>query len=243
MGKTRFRSNLLLRLLEYLSYLICFALFIVLMLDVWDKFSKKLTNMGVAFQENDVQDKELPCVTICPWPAFRSRNFSFTSETFLKQTFNLEDIIRISAMTQLNNASLFYTEEIRSVNLGRCYLIRYLKRLSSTERISITVQKQMDLIGGTQFWTKCIFFPWKDRNEFAAIVTFYFSFLNYNVDGGCKMVGYEFIQVVLAVNVNIHLFVCWCKVRTHSNSWEEKKEMAVSNVKNDQQIFEWYWTR
>ena len=152
MDKTRLRTSLLLRLFESTSYLVCFVLFIVLMLDVWDKFSKKMTNMGVVFQEKDVELKELPCLTICPWPAFRERNFSFSTETFKDRTFNQNEILWESLMPNFSDPSLYQIEEIKSVNLGRCYLVRYLKKLSSTtDKVFVTVQKQMDLTGFRKF--------------------------------------------------------------------------------------------
>jgi hypothetical protein len=55
------------------------------MLDVWDKYDKKKTSTGVVNSEENTENKALPCLTICPWKAFRNRGFYFTNETFYNQ--------------------------------------------------------------------------------------------------------------------------------------------------------------
>ena len=46
---------------------LCFALFILLTLDVFNKFFKGMTNVGIVSQGIDNSSKVLPCVTLCPW--------------------------------------------------------------------------------------------------------------------------------------------------------------------------------
>ena len=60
-----FRTNF--RLFKILTLFLCFALFILLTLDVFNKFFKGMTNVGIVSQGIDNSSKVLPCVTLCPW--------------------------------------------------------------------------------------------------------------------------------------------------------------------------------
>ena len=53
--------------------IICMAMFLVLMEDVWNKFQSKLINTGVQFRSEMMTKKQLPHLTICPWPHFKSK--------------------------------------------------------------------------------------------------------------------------------------------------------------------------
>ena len=51
------------------------------MIDVWTKFTKGMTNVGVRFRDEEIKEKMLPCLTACPWNAFKKPGKKFT-ETF-----------------------------------------------------------------------------------------------------------------------------------------------------------------
>ena len=36
----------------------------------------------------ELEDKRLPCLTICPWAAYKKEGFHYSNEDFLKNTFN-----------------------------------------------------------------------------------------------------------------------------------------------------------
>ena len=111
------------------------------MLDVWDKFSKKITSTGVIKQEKNVLEKPLPCLTICPWKAFRVRGFHFTNQTYYDQTYNLSELVFQDTLAN------FSVQEINSVFLGRCFMFCYQQNVSGIGKASINLRKQMDLLG------------------------------------------------------------------------------------------------
>ncbi len=56
------------------------------MIDVWQKFTKGMTNVGVRFRDEELSEKMLPCLTACPWNAFKKPGKKFTRKT-LQLTF------------------------------------------------------------------------------------------------------------------------------------------------------------
>jgi hypothetical protein len=49
----------------------CLALFLLLMTDVWNKFSLKVTSTGVKVKYNAGSEKQLPCITFCVADGFK----------------------------------------------------------------------------------------------------------------------------------------------------------------------------
>ena len=114
---------------KYFAIIICSALFLYMMIDVWDKYDKKMTSMGTRFKEENNQEKHLPCITVCPWNAFRKRGLYFKRADYISQTFEKEEIFYNDSGVDLYNESLYYVEEIHSIFLGRCYMACHLKPL------------------------------------------------------------------------------------------------------------------
>jgi len=57
-----------------------------------DKYTKKMTNIGVNILETSETEKVFPCVTICPWMAFKSFGFHYTDQNFSQNTFRKEEV-------------------------------------------------------------------------------------------------------------------------------------------------------
>ena len=55
------------RLAKNLSLVLCFALFILLTVEVLEKFFKGMTDVGIILKGYPNKTKALPCVTLCPW--------------------------------------------------------------------------------------------------------------------------------------------------------------------------------
>jgi len=55
------------RLLKSLSLVLCFGLFVLLTVDVLEKYFKGMTNIGTVTEGSDQGTKFLPCLTLCPW--------------------------------------------------------------------------------------------------------------------------------------------------------------------------------
>ncbi len=60
-------------IIKSLVVVVCIALFLVLMKDVWYKYESKLTATGVQLRTERLTKKRLPLLTICPWPNFRKQ--------------------------------------------------------------------------------------------------------------------------------------------------------------------------
>ncbi len=47
--------------------IMCLMLFLLLMTEVWNKFTSKLTSTGIQFRIEKSEKRKLPNLTICPW--------------------------------------------------------------------------------------------------------------------------------------------------------------------------------
>jgi hypothetical protein len=65
-------------------YVSCGFLFLILMIDVWEKFDKKITTIGSKFRTET--SEFLPCMTLCPMPGFKSKGFFFTNQSYIDNT-------------------------------------------------------------------------------------------------------------------------------------------------------------
>ena len=129
------------KILILFSFLLCAVLFLHFMADAIDKYSRKMTNIGVVIREHPYMEKPLPCITICPWRAFRHSGFHFNSKNFTLNTFGKEEIF-------LNISVTSYTvDEIRSPFLGRCYLIDFLMPQKGKEKAYLFLRNSNDYKG------------------------------------------------------------------------------------------------
>ena len=112
-----------LRLVKYFLFISLLIVFLVLMRDVWNKFSSKMTSTGITFVEPDESGMLFPPFTVCPWPVYKRRGFYFSESDYLKNTYELEDIFNNYSMPDLSNESLYSWKETRSLFYGRCYTI------------------------------------------------------------------------------------------------------------------------
>jgi uncharacterized membrane protein affecting hemolysin expression len=51
---------------KFLVVILCLAMFLLLMQNVWSKFQSKLNSTGVLFGSEMIEQKQLPDITICP---------------------------------------------------------------------------------------------------------------------------------------------------------------------------------
>ena len=58
-------------IIKFTVVIVCSSLFLALMRDVWNKFESKITITGVQFRSEEITEKKLPHMTICPWPKFK----------------------------------------------------------------------------------------------------------------------------------------------------------------------------
>ena len=135
------------KILIYLSVIICFVLFCVLMKETIDKFTKRMTSIGVNIQESYVSEKLLPCITICPWMAFKSFGFHYSSGNFSQNTFEKDEVFLNATNYSVFDESQYTLEEIRSIFLGRCYTIWPLKPKKKKDPSILALKNDRDYKG------------------------------------------------------------------------------------------------
>ena len=59
----------------------------------------------------------------CPWSAFKNPGLHYSTEIFKKSTFEKEEIFMNITDLSPFNESLYEIEEIKSVFMGRCYMV------------------------------------------------------------------------------------------------------------------------
>ena len=74
----------------------CTCMFLIQFIIIWIDYSKGKTGLGNS-QDHTALTKQLPCLTFCPLPSFKSRDFTAPSletsmESYLDLTYNQEEI-------------------------------------------------------------------------------------------------------------------------------------------------------
>jgi len=59
-------------------------------MDIYEKFTKKMTSIGITVNGTDITEKALPCLTLCPWSAFKKQGFHFNLTGMWLWTFQLQ---------------------------------------------------------------------------------------------------------------------------------------------------------
>ena len=101
-------------ILQLASFLSCIVLFLLLMFDSYEKFTNKMTNVGVRMKLIEVTEKYLPCVTFCPLQAFRKFGIFYREKHFLRETFTKEELLLRGEEYGFTEASV-YDESIYSI--------------------------------------------------------------------------------------------------------------------------------
>ena len=77
---------------------------------------------------HQANEKQLPCITVCPVPGFKKKGFHFDHRSFDDNAFNLGDFFVDGAVARLNNASEFRLKNIRTMFHGNCFTICSLRK-------------------------------------------------------------------------------------------------------------------
>ena len=149
MSKTEAR-DLALKAWQVASLLICIALFIALMVDIAYKYALEMTTVGIRLSGVDKQEKNLPCLTFCPWMAFKERGFHFKSLDFKRSTFTKEEVFtNLSSWYSKPDSNDFLIEDVGDISMGRCYMVCPLKGFTMGSHQRIYTSPTMDFKGTT----------------------------------------------------------------------------------------------
>ena len=102
--------------------------------------------MGTTFNDGNSEVKILPCLTACPFEAFKEKGFHYKEADFLKWTYELYEVFRLDYF-DYNEMSKFYIQEVRSVFLGRCYMFCKTESVGKLEIFYIWMTKERDMTG------------------------------------------------------------------------------------------------
>jgi hypothetical protein len=105
-------------------------------------------------------EKLLPCLTVCPFQGYKIKNTLFAGSDFTKNTFAMEEIFSERTLQELNNKSLYEVQEIKTMILGRCYTICFLKKVKIIDYVAmVELKKTFDVTvflhqKHEEFWIK-----------------------------------------------------------------------------------------
>lgn len=135
-------------LLRIIAHSACLLLFVCFMVDIYDKFSEKLTNVGIRSQSQfQTLVKELPCVTACPWKPFKRQGLFYNRRMLDQETLEKEEIFLENDLSHIFNRSLFSIDEIRSVIFGRCYRVCHLKPVEKNYEMHVMFKEENEMKG------------------------------------------------------------------------------------------------
>ena len=117
------------------------------MLDVWEKFSHAATTTQVRIQEFNDTVKLLPCLTVCPWSAFKNKGFYYNIQEFFNNTYEFNDVFETSLKMPCLNKSELQFETIPSIYLGRCYMVCIGIKVTSGQTFCILLKNRTDVTG------------------------------------------------------------------------------------------------
>jgi hypothetical protein len=95
------------------------------MKDAWDKYERKITNTGNRIRFWKEENKTLPCMTLCPMPAFKKKGFFYSEKLMRENSYTLEDVFSKETVTAFNDISKFTIKNTSSQLLGHCFTLCY----------------------------------------------------------------------------------------------------------------------
>ena len=103
--------------------ILCTILFLMLMEDVWNKYSSNFSRTGIRVRYSSEESKQLPCITLCPTPGFKVKGFFYQQNLVDQNSFSLEDMFAPKTVAQLRNSSTYSLKTTCSQLLGCCTTI------------------------------------------------------------------------------------------------------------------------
>ena len=143
---------------------ICFFLFLLLIYDIWKKYSSKITMTSISYRARDSSTD--PYFTVCPMPGFRKQGYFFRRSEFFNNSFNLDGVFDAKMVSRLKNESQYLVTEVLSLHFGRCYCI---KKLEEDQLVAWDFKALWDTMvylhtKGEEFWLVLAYFPMRDSS-------------------------------------------------------------------------------
>ena len=152
----KFHGKFVWKTFKFTIALFCGGFFVYFSLDVWDKFSHKFTATGVRFVDQELPTKQLPCITVCPWEAFRKKGFHYNMDEFMLYTFDEYDLFLNKS---IGGSDFHQMETLNSIFYGRCFMTCSTNEMKTNKYLNFAFKRLTDLTGMTKIHTKYKF--WK----------------------------------------------------------------------------------
>ena len=132
-------------------------MFAHLMVNIWDKFNRKVTYSGVKYKYDSDQRKELPCLTLCPENGLKKKGSFYSQKEIDENSYNLTEIF--DPRTWEEDKGFFENSITFQDNLllGRCFTICNTLEWDKRNGPSVYLKRDIDVKvfihkGGDDFW-------------------------------------------------------------------------------------------
>ena len=143
--------------LKSLAFILCLITFTLMMVNVWEKFNRKVSYTGIKYRYDADQRKELPCLTICPQSAMKEAGKFYCQKNVDEKSYNHSEIFDPSTWDEDNGFSEKSITYQDNLFLGRCFTICNNKKWAKKQGPNIYFKLDMDVKifihkRGEEFW-------------------------------------------------------------------------------------------
>ncbi len=128
---------------------------------LWSQtFITNTKNCCFRFRDDKDGGKYLPCITVCPFKSFKTRQFHYKGDDYLQNTFTKEDIFEQRTLDSLSNTTIYDVKESLTFFLGICFTICHKLKGGISENTiygCLYFKKSMNIkiyfhVPGEEFW-------------------------------------------------------------------------------------------
>ena len=105
----------------------------------------RATSTNVRLRNDEIQKKKLPCLSFCPWPAFKRNGFYFNSKLLKENTYGIEDVFTNFTLLDISNTSMYFVKEVQSFLTGRCFTVCHIEERGLQDGIFLKLKKNWDI--------------------------------------------------------------------------------------------------
>ena len=100
---------------------------------------------GIKYISNTEGSKPMPCMTFCSMPGFKNSDFHLTRASFIKDSFNLQDVFHSDTLKMLDSKAEHLVSKTESILMGTCHTICRLTKVKPFETILLNLNQDWDL--------------------------------------------------------------------------------------------------
>ncbi len=112
----------LLEIFKGFFFILCFGMFVLLMKEVYDKYTSKMTSSGISLYSDGTTEKFLPFLTFCAWPIKRTPGIHFRKDDFKNNSYDLNDFFHNVSLAMFD--ANYTVTNISSIYFGQCFTLR-----------------------------------------------------------------------------------------------------------------------